>query len=128
MPPSTGWYPPAKRFVDLFVAVALLPLVTPVLAVACAASVVIDGPPVLFRQRRVGRWGEQFTLIKLRTMRPTGGEPGSGRGTLSETASRCSGRPCVVSISTSCRSSSMCSPVTCRSWDHDRCRRPTSPR
>jgi len=79
MPPSTGWYPPAKRFVDLFVAVALLPLVTPVLAVACAASVVIDGPPVLFRQRRVGRWGEQFTLIKLRTMRPTGGAPGSGR-------------------------------------------------
>ena len=79
MPPSTGWYPPAKRFVDLFAAVALLPLVAPVLAVACAASVVIDGPPVLFRQRRVGRWGEQFTLIKLRTMRLTGGEPGSGR-------------------------------------------------
>jgi lipopolysaccharide/colanic/teichoic acid biosynthesis glycosyltransferase len=69
----------AKRFVDLFAAVALLPLVVPVLAVACLASVVIDGPPVLFRQGRVGRWGEQFSLIKLRTMRPTGGEPGSGR-------------------------------------------------
>jgi lipopolysaccharide/colanic/teichoic acid biosynthesis glycosyltransferase len=75
----TGWYPPAKRFVDLFAAVALLPLVAPVVAVACVASVVIDGPPVLFRQRRVGRWGEQFTLIKLRTMRPTGGELGTGR-------------------------------------------------
>jgi lipopolysaccharide/colanic/teichoic acid biosynthesis glycosyltransferase len=79
MPPSTGWYPPAKRFVDLVAAVALLPLVAPVLAVACVASVVIDGPPVLFRQCRVGRWGAQFTLIKLRTMRPTGGELGSGR-------------------------------------------------
>jgi lipopolysaccharide/colanic/teichoic acid biosynthesis glycosyltransferase len=71
MTPSTGWYPPAKRLVDTCAAVALLPVVVPVLAVACVAVLTIDGPPVFFRQRRVGRWGEQFTLVKLRTMRGT---------------------------------------------------------
>jgi len=76
MTPSTGWYLPAKRFLDTGVTVALLPLVAPVLAGACAASFLIDGPPVLFRQRRVGWFGQQFTLIKLRTMR---GSAGAGR-------------------------------------------------
>lgn len=71
MTPSTGWYAPAKRCIDVCVAVALLPIAVPLVAVAGLASFVVEGPPILFRQRRVGRWGEEFTLIKLRTMRGT---------------------------------------------------------
>jgi lipopolysaccharide/colanic/teichoic acid biosynthesis glycosyltransferase len=47
----------------------------PVLAVAAAAIAATSGLPVFFRQERVGRGGRPFTLIKLRTMRATGGGP-----------------------------------------------------
>ncbi|HSC73185.1 MAG TPA: exopolysaccharide biosynthesis polyprenyl glycosylphosphotransferase [Gaiellaceae bacterium] len=66
--------PAALRFqlkytFDRFVAAALLVLLAPlllVIAVGVAASV---GTPVLFGQRRVGRDGQVFTMLKFRTMR-----------------------------------------------------------
>jgi lipopolysaccharide/colanic/teichoic acid biosynthesis glycosyltransferase len=58
----------AKRVFDLAVAGALLLLSAPVLAIACAAiRLESHGSPV-YRQRRVGRDGRQFDLLKLRTM------------------------------------------------------------
>lgn len=43
-------------------------------ALGCALLVrLIDGPPVLFRQERVGRGGRPFRLLKFRTMRPGAG-------------------------------------------------------
>ena len=48
----------------------------PILAVAAAASLVLQGPPVLFTQERVGRHGRPFRMVKLRTMI---GPPGDGR-------------------------------------------------
>jgi exopolysaccharide biosynthesis polyprenyl glycosylphosphotransferase len=44
-------------------------LCTPLLFVSCLAIVLEDGWPPLFRQRRVGKNGRVFTLIKLRTMK-----------------------------------------------------------
>lgn len=58
-----------KRVVDFVGAAVLLLLLVPMLLVA-AVAVKADSPgPVLFRQRRMGRDGEEFDVLKLRTMR-----------------------------------------------------------
>jgi lipopolysaccharide/colanic/teichoic acid biosynthesis glycosyltransferase len=57
-----------KRALDLGLASLLLVLLALPLAVAALAVKAGDGGPVLYRQRRVGRGGEEFELLKLRTM------------------------------------------------------------
>lgn len=76
MMPSRTLYPAIKRLLDVVVALVLLGPTLVALAVAAAASLVFQGPPVLFTQQRVGRHGKPFLLVKLRTM---AGPPGSGR-------------------------------------------------
>ena len=57
-----------KRATDLVVSVSMLTLTAPFLALA-AAMIRFDSPgPVFFRQVRIGRDGDQFTMYKLRTM------------------------------------------------------------
>jgi lipopolysaccharide/colanic/teichoic acid biosynthesis glycosyltransferase len=46
----------------------LLAAASPVLGLAALAVKLEDGGPVLYRQRRVGRGGDEFELLKLRTM------------------------------------------------------------
>lgn len=58
-----------QRLFDVAVAIGLLTLTLPVLAVAALLILVTDGRPVLYRQRRLGRFREPFQLVKLRTMR-----------------------------------------------------------
>lgn len=67
-----------KRLVDIVASLAMLVLLSPVIA-AVAIAVRLDlGAPVLFRQVRPGLKGSPFTLYKFRTMRgPHSGEPGS---------------------------------------------------
>ena len=60
----------ARRAVDIFVAGLALLLTSPVLMVAACAIMTEDQGSVLFVQRRVGRFGELFSLYKLRTMKP----------------------------------------------------------
>lgn len=58
----------AKRVLDILVATVCLVLAVPLLITA-AIWVKLDSPgPVLFRQRRVGRDGQVFEMLKLRTM------------------------------------------------------------
>jgi exopolysaccharide biosynthesis polyprenyl glycosylphosphotransferase len=57
-----------KRALDVVGAATALALASPVLAIAAAAVKLEDRGPVLYRQRRVGRQGEEFDLVKLRTM------------------------------------------------------------
>ncbi|WP_084264586.1 sugar transferase [Actinomadura macra] len=60
----------AKRVLDFAVACALLVVTAPLLA-ACALAVRLEGGPgVLFRQRRIGLGGEEFVLLKFRTLKP----------------------------------------------------------
>jgi exopolysaccharide biosynthesis polyprenyl glycosylphosphotransferase len=59
-----------KRLFDLTGALALLVAATPVLAVSAIWIKVHDRGPVLFRQRRVGRDGHEFDVLKLRSMVP----------------------------------------------------------
>lgn len=58
-----------KRGIDLVGAATALALLAPVLALTSLSVAVIDGPPVLFRQRRPGLGGKPFTILKFRTMR-----------------------------------------------------------
>jgi lipopolysaccharide/colanic/teichoic acid biosynthesis glycosyltransferase len=67
-----------KRAVDVVVAGGLLILGAPVLLGAAIAILIDDGPPVLYRQRRVGQHGRDFELLKLRTMVVGAEKLGSG--------------------------------------------------
>ena len=66
--PRASLYPLAKRCIDTVFAVALLVLLAPFLALV-ALAIRLDSPgPAIFRQKRVGRWGREFTLFKFRSM------------------------------------------------------------
>jgi len=80
--------PLSKRAFDIvfstLIAIVLLPLVV----AAMIAIKLADGGPVLYRQRRLGEYGEEFEILKLRTMRidaeadgPRWSTPGDGRVT-----------------------------------------------
>ena len=57
-----------KRLLDVSVSGTALVLLSPLLAL-CAAAIKLDCPgPVLFRQRRVGKGGRRFELLKFRSM------------------------------------------------------------
>ncbi len=57
-----------NRALDVAIAGAGLALTSPILAVAALTIKLEDGGPVLYRQTRVGKNGEDFELLKLRTM------------------------------------------------------------
>jgi exopolysaccharide biosynthesis polyprenyl glycosylphosphotransferase len=64
-----GWQFALKHGIDRVGAAALLALLAPLMA-GIAAAVRLSSPgPVLFRQRRVGRDGREFDLLKFRSMR-----------------------------------------------------------
>jgi exopolysaccharide biosynthesis polyprenyl glycosylphosphotransferase len=59
----------SSRILDIVGALVLLLFASPVL-LACALAVVVDdGFPVFYRQRRVGRGGRPFDVVKFRSMR-----------------------------------------------------------
>ena len=61
-------YDTVKRLLDVVVAGAMLAASLPVQAVVAALVRVSMGRPILFRQRRPGRNGRPFELVKFRTM------------------------------------------------------------
>jgi exopolysaccharide biosynthesis polyprenyl glycosylphosphotransferase len=61
----------AKRAIDLVFGVLALVLLSPVLLVIAFVVRLSSPGPVLFRQRRLGLRGREFTMLKFRTMRVT---------------------------------------------------------
>lgn len=59
---------PGKRALDLLIASVATVASLPVGVVAGLAILIDDGRPVIFRQERVGRDGQHFTIYKFRTM------------------------------------------------------------
>ena len=59
---------PGKRLIDLVLAVAALLTIWPLLAALCLAVRISSAGPALFRQERIGRGMQPFTMLKLRTM------------------------------------------------------------
>lgn len=61
-----GWL--GKRSLDVVLSLVLLVALLPVLLLIAAAVRLTSPGPVLFRQRRVGRGGREFPILKFRTM------------------------------------------------------------
>ena len=59
----------AKRTFDVAVALVLLVLTAPAIALVALATKLAGGGPVLYRQTRLGEGGQRFTIYKFRTMR-----------------------------------------------------------
>jgi lipopolysaccharide/colanic/teichoic acid biosynthesis glycosyltransferase len=63
-----GLYPRFKRFLDIGLTLASMPLVAPILLVSAVAIKLDSRGPVLFVQERFGQHGRVFRMYKLRTM------------------------------------------------------------
>lgn len=57
-----------KRTFDLLVITLVAPIALLVMGLAAAYARVVAGPGIVFRQERVGRRGQTFTIFKFRTM------------------------------------------------------------
>ncbi|WP_433495628.1 sugar transferase [Micromonospora sp. CA-248089] len=66
-PPASG-AAAVKRGVDVVVSATALLVAAPVLAVVAVAVLLGMGRPIIFRQRRIGRHGREFTILKFRSM------------------------------------------------------------
>jgi exopolysaccharide biosynthesis polyprenyl glycosylphosphotransferase len=67
-PHFTGWRRICKRGTDIVLTIVGLIVISPLLALIAAAIKLQDGGPVIFRQTRIGRNGEPFTMFKFRSM------------------------------------------------------------
>ena len=56
------------RILDIVIALLVLVLLSPLLLIAAIAIKLGSRGPVVYRQRRVGLHGEEFEMLKLRTM------------------------------------------------------------
>ena len=75
-----------KRSFDLVVAALLLILLSPFLVLCGVAVLLGGGPPILFRQERVGQCGRSFKIVKFRTMRSAPGADVTAAGDARVTA------------------------------------------
>ena len=67
-PHFTGWRRICKRATDIVMTIVGLIVISPLLALIAVAIKLQDGGPVIFRQTRIGRNGEPFTMFKFRSM------------------------------------------------------------
>ena len=67
-----------KRFLDILIGAGVLCLLWPVMGLMALAIYIEDPGPVLFRQRRLGLGGQEFTMLKFRTMKQNSEHTGSG--------------------------------------------------
>lgn len=67
--PARGYFH-LKGLIDFLFALAILPVVLPVMAMVAIAIRLDSRGTVLFRQKRVGHAGKRITVYKFRTMRP----------------------------------------------------------
>jgi lipopolysaccharide/colanic/teichoic acid biosynthesis glycosyltransferase len=67
---ATAFDAACARAFDLVVGVAMLVALSPLLLVTAAAVWATSGRPIFFLQRRLGRGGRMFHIVKFRTMRP----------------------------------------------------------
>jgi sugar transferase (PEP-CTERM system associated) len=79
------WRQVTSRTFDIVAAALLLIVTSPVIVLTAAAILVEDGPraPIFYRQRRVGKDGRQFNLLKFRSMRPDAESDGKARWAVS---------------------------------------------
>ncbi|MDR6555736.1 lipopolysaccharide/colanic/teichoic acid biosynthesis glycosyltransferase [Arthrobacter pascens] len=67
-----------RRVLDCIIAGGMLVILSPLLAAIAVLIRLRMGNPILFRQQRIGRFGEPFEIIKFRTMIENAEEIGGG--------------------------------------------------
>jgi len=67
-PHFTGWRRLLKRLTDIVLTSVGLLVISPIMLGLAAAVKLQDGGPVIFRQTRIGRGGQAFTMLKFRSM------------------------------------------------------------
>ena len=67
-PARPGWYPVAKRAIDVVLSLVLIVLTAPIVLLAMLGIVLVSGGNPIYLQERVGLDGRRFKMIKLRTM------------------------------------------------------------
>ncbi|MET0237483.1 MAG: sugar transferase [Kibdelosporangium sp.] len=67
-PVFTGARRVVKEIVDRVGGAVLLALLSPMLTILALSIKLNDGGPVFYRQRRIGKDGKSFTMVKFRTM------------------------------------------------------------
>src|SRR6185369_3282823 len=66
-----------RRWIDIVASAFGLALLSPVIIVIALCILISSGKPVIFAQKRLGRFAREFTLLKFRTMKRTAqGGPG----------------------------------------------------
>jgi O-antigen biosynthesis protein WbqP len=63
-----SWYPFVKRSGDIILAVLLIFLLAPLYLILALIIKAQDGGPSIFRQKRIGKNGEEFLFYKFRSM------------------------------------------------------------
>ncbi|MCJ8518608.1 exopolysaccharide production protein ExoY [Pseudorhizobium tarimense] len=58
-----------KRALDIILALSAVVFLLPALVVIAIALLLVDGRPIIFRHRRMGRGGRSFSCLKFRSMR-----------------------------------------------------------
>ena len=76
--PARGYFH-LKSLVDFLFAVAILPVVLPLMALIALAIRLDSKGPALFRQKRVGHAGRDIIVYKFRTMQVVDADDGDGR-------------------------------------------------
>lgn len=69
VPAESRWYRAVKRSGDVVLASLLLLLFSPLFLLVALAVALDSRGPVFFRQERLGRHGEPFSMLKFRSMR-----------------------------------------------------------
>ncbi len=82
---SSGFFVPRsmlfyKRITSVLISLACLALTLPLMGLVALAIWIDSGAPIFFRQRRVGRGGNIFTLYKFRSMKVHGNVNANGNG------------------------------------------------
>lgn len=66
----------SKRIFDLIITITGLIILSPLFFLIAIAIKVYDNGPVLYKQKRIGRNGKIFTMVKFRTMVPDADKKG----------------------------------------------------
>jgi exopolysaccharide biosynthesis polyprenyl glycosylphosphotransferase len=75
-----GWQFLVKYAIDRVVAAMAILIISPILLTLTAAVLITSGRPIFFRQRRIGLDGQEFDMLKFRTMKGSPESSGHNHG------------------------------------------------
>jgi exopolysaccharide biosynthesis polyprenyl glycosylphosphotransferase len=75
-----GWQFLVKYAIDRVVAAIAILIISPILLTLAAAVLITSGRPIFFRQRRIGLDGQEFDMLKFRTMKGSPESSGHNHG------------------------------------------------